>query len=78
MGKRYSLDEAAQAVGMSKKSLDDYLLQIRFARKFGFNFNEHKNEKIGILRAFTKKYKPYCKKGRPGRKPKRRKMTSDE
>mmetsp|Transcript_39222 Transcript_39222/g.44967 ORF Transcript_39222/g.44967 Transcript_39222/m.44967 type:complete len:88 (+) Transcript_39222:56-319(+) len=39
------------------KSLDDYLLQIRNARKFGFNFNEHKDEKIGILRAFNKKNK---------------------
>eukprot|EP00343_Euplotes_focardii_P006466 CAMPEP_0205810818 /NCGR_PEP_ID=MMETSP0205-20121125/14981_1 /ASSEMBLY_ACC=CAM_ASM_000278 /TAXON_ID=36767 /ORGANISM="Euplotes focardii, Strain TN1" /LENGTH=166 /DNA_ID=CAMNT_0053089295 /DNA_START=110 /DNA_END=607 /DNA_ORIENTATION=+ len=47
-GKKYSLDDAAKAVGMSKKSLDDYLLQIRCARKFGFNFNEHKEDKIGI------------------------------
>ena len=39
------------------KSLDDYLLQIKNARKFGFNFNEHKEEKIGILRAFNKKNK---------------------
>ena len=58
-GKKFSLDEAAKAVGMSKKSLDDYLLQIRNARKFGFNFNEHKDDKIGILRAFNKKYKVY-------------------
>ena len=70
-GKTYSLDEAATKVGMSKKSLDDYLLQIRNARKFGFNFNEHKDEKIGILRAFNKKNKPYWIKGKPGRKPKR-------
>jgi len=41
------------------------------ARKFGFNFNEHKNDKIGMLRAFNRMYKPYCKKGKPGRKPKR-------
>eukprot|EP00344_Euplotes_crassus_P004318 CAMPEP_0196999342 /NCGR_PEP_ID=MMETSP1380-20130617/4560_1 /TAXON_ID=5936 /ORGANISM="Euplotes crassus, Strain CT5" /LENGTH=182 /DNA_ID=CAMNT_0042416251 /DNA_START=132 /DNA_END=680 /DNA_ORIENTATION=- len=58
-GKKYSLDTAAKAVGMSKKSLDDYLLQIRNARKFGFNFNEHKDDKIGILRAFNKKFKIY-------------------
>ena len=25
---------------------------------FGFNFNEHKNDKVGILRAFVKKKKP--------------------
>mmetsp|Transcript_2300 Transcript_2300/g.2714 ORF Transcript_2300/g.2714 Transcript_2300/m.2714 type:complete len:129 (-) Transcript_2300:83-469(-) len=71
-GKTYSLDEAATQVGMSKKSLDDYLLQVRNARKFGFNFNEHKEEKIGILRAFNKKNKCYWKKGKPGRKPKRK------
>jgi len=71
-GRSYSLDEAAANVGMSKKSLDDYLLQIRNARKFGFNFNEHKEEKIGILRAFNKKNKCYWKKGKPGRKPKRK------
>jgi hypothetical protein len=35
---RYSLDEAARKVGLSKKSLDDYLLQIRFAKRFGFDF----------------------------------------
>lgn len=71
-GKTYSLDEAAYKVGMSKKSLDDYLLQIRNARKFGFNFNEHRDEKIGILRAFNKKNKPFLTKGKPGRKPRRR------
>lgn len=71
-GKTYSLDEAAVKVGMSKKSLDDYLIQIRNARRFGFNFNEHKNEKIGVLRDFNKKNKHLFKKGKPGRKPKRR------
>ncbi len=47
---RYSLDEAARKVGLSKKSLDDYLLQIRFARRFGFDFEKHKNDNIGVLR----------------------------
>ncbi|CAD8068185.1 unnamed protein product [Paramecium primaurelia] len=53
--KRFTLEEAAHKVSISKKSLDDYLLQIRYGRKFGFNFNEHKNEKVGVLRAFVKK-----------------------
>jgi len=35
---RYSLEDAAGLVGISKKSLDDYLLQLRFGRMFGFNF----------------------------------------
>jgi hypothetical protein len=73
-GRKFSLEEAAQAVGMSKKSLDDYMLQIRCARKFHFNFNEHKDDKIGILRAFNKKYKVFLEKGKPGRKPKKSKL----
>jgi len=54
---RLTLEEAALQVSISKKSLDDYLLQLRFGRKFGFNFEEHKNDKVGLLRAYVKKYK---------------------
>ena len=54
---KYSLEEAATQVGISKKSLDDYLLQLRFGRKFGFNFQDHREEKVGILRAYVKKHK---------------------
>jgi len=54
---KYSLEEAAGQVGISKKSLDDYLLQLRFGRKFGFNFQEHREEKVGVLRAYVKKHK---------------------
>lgn len=67
-----SLEEAAKLVGISKKSLDDYLLQLRNGRKYGFNFNEHKDDKIGILRAFNRKHKNIDKdnkKSKPGRKP---------
>jgi hypothetical protein len=35
---RYSLLDAARLVGISKKSLDDYLLQIRFGKILGFDF----------------------------------------
>ena len=54
---RYSLDQAAKMVGISKKSMDDYLLQLRLGRKYGFNFNLNKNKKVGVLRAFVKKHK---------------------
>ena len=54
---KYSLEDSAKYVGISKKSLDDYLLQLRVGRKFGFNFNHHKDEKVGVLRAFVKKHK---------------------
>lgn len=44
-------------MGLSKKSLDDYLLQIRFAKRFGFDFEAHRNDNIGILRQFVKRMK---------------------
>jgi hypothetical protein len=52
---KYSLEDAAVIVGISKKSLDDYLLQLRLGRKFGFDFNENKHNKVGVLRTFVKK-----------------------
>ena len=51
---KYSLDEAAKIIGISKKSLDDYLLQLRMGRKYGFDFNSNKNNKVGVLRSFVK------------------------
>ena len=35
---RYTLEEAANKVNVSKKSLDDYLLQLRFGKKYNFDF----------------------------------------
>jgi hypothetical protein len=54
---KYSLDKAAEKVAVSKKSLDDYLLQIRLGRKYGFDFNNNKYKKIGVLRDYVKKIK---------------------
>lgn len=51
---RYSLDQAAKIIDISKKSLDDYLLQLRLGRKYGFDFNKYQNEKVGMLRVFVK------------------------
>jgi len=51
------LEEAAKKVGISKKSLDDYFLQLKNGKLNGFNFNEHKNDKIGILRNWNKHHK---------------------
>jgi cell division protein FtsI/penicillin-binding protein 2 len=58
---RYSLDEAASKIGISKKSLDDYLLQLRFGKRYGFDFNKYKEDKIGKLRQFVKKQKSEMK-----------------
>lgn len=41
------LEQAATEVGVAKKTLDDYLLQIRCGKKYGFNFNSNVNSKIG-------------------------------
>jgi len=54
---KFTLEQAAEKIGISKKSLDDYLIQLRIGRMFGFNFTEHKNDKVGILRAFVKCHK---------------------
>lgn len=52
-----SLEEAAQKVKISKKSLDDYLMQLRSAKKFGFDFEKHSGEKVGVIRSFVRKKK---------------------
>lgn len=51
---KHSLEDAARILNTSKKSLDDYLLQLRLGRKYGFNFNENKSKRVGILRTFVK------------------------
>lgn len=52
-----TLEQAASEVSISKKSLDDYLLQLRTGKKYGFNFQEHREDKVGVLRAYVKRYK---------------------
>ena len=63
---RWSLEEAAGKVGVSKKSLDDYLLQLRFGKKFGFDFEINRDSKVGILRLFVKQEKEKIKGGQKG------------
>lgn len=57
--KKLSLEEGADIVGISKKSLDDYLLQMRYGTYFGFNFQAHKDDKVGLLRSYVKEFKIY-------------------
>ena len=54
---KMSLIEAAQIVGLSKKTLDEYYNQIRDGKKYGFDFNRFKLYKVNILRGFVKKKK---------------------
>jgi hypothetical protein len=39
---------------MAKKTLDDYLYQLRQGEYYGFKFEEHEHEKIGVLRRFVR------------------------
>ena len=66
--RKWSLEEAAQKVGVSKKSLDDYLLQLRFGKKFGFDFELNKDEKVGVLRLYVKTEKEKIKLQNGGQK----------
>jgi len=52
---KMSLLEAADNVGLSKKSLDEYLNQIKEGSKYNFDFNKHKKDKVNILRGYVKK-----------------------
>jgi hypothetical protein len=51
---RMSLEDAAEKVGVSKKSLDDYLSQLRQGRAQGYDFNKNKDQNVGHLRQFVK------------------------
>jgi len=52
-----SLLEAAKSVGLPKKSLDDYYYQLRLAEKYGFEFEIHLFDRMGVLRTYLKNLK---------------------
>jgi hypothetical protein len=52
--KGMSLLQAARSIGMSKKSLDDYLRYLRMGEKLNFDFETFEGEKMGYLRAFVR------------------------
>lgn len=51
------LNEAADKVKIAKKTLDDYLLQVRCGKRYGFDFNKNRNDRIGKLRSYVKDMK---------------------
>ena len=55
--RKMSLQEAAKNVNMSKKTLDEYYNQIKEGKKYGFDFNKYKRDKVNVLRGFVKKKK---------------------
>lgn len=60
---KMSLVEAASMIGLSKKSLDEYFTQIKEGRKYGFDFNKYKFDKVNKLRGYVKKKKE-CEKNK--------------
>ena len=58
----FELEDSATEIGVIKKTLDDYLLQIRNGKRYGFNFQKMKDEKIGELRSFVKEKRTDKKK----------------
>ena len=54
---QYTLRNAALKVGISKKTLDDYLRLITLGHRYGFPFSVRKNDKVGQLRSFVTKAK---------------------
>lgn len=41
-------------MNLAKKTLDDYFYQIKQGEFYGFDFDLHQNERIGVLRKFVK------------------------
>ncbi len=52
---RVTMGRAAEYVGVSRKTLDDYMEQVRKAKSQGFDFSSHAQDKMGTLRAFVKR-----------------------
>ena len=56
-GKRSTLKEAAKVVGENKKTLDYYLQLLRKGKEFGFDFQEHSSESVGVLATFVEAHR---------------------
>ena len=69
---KITLKQGAEIVGIAKKSLDDYLFQLRLGVKNGFDFGRFGSGKIGVLRSFNRRMKRKKNQGKsmPGRKKK--------
>ena len=70
---KMSLQDAAKNVGLSKKTLDEYFNQIKEGKKYGFDFNKYKRDKVNVLRGFVKKKKALEPKDKNKRKKKEEK-----
>ena len=51
--KKYPCVEAAILIGVSKRSLDDYLYQLRIGKLFDYDFEANKDTSFGRLRNYN-------------------------
>ena len=56
MIKKLSSQEAADKIGMSKRSLEDYFTIIKLAEKYGFDFESKMKNAFAELRTFVKEH----------------------
>lgn len=49
-----TISKAAHRKDMSKKSIEDYLYQIKIGHKYFFDFNEHHRQDMKVLRKFVR------------------------
>lgn len=54
-GKKLNRQEAADVLKIPKKSLEDYMLQVRLAYERGFDFNMYSNTRFGVIREFNRR-----------------------
>ena len=55
---RYHLNDAATLIeNNSRKTFDDFLLQVRAGRKFNFDFVKHRDQRVGLLRQINRNCK---------------------
>ena len=69
-----SLEDCAHCVKLSKKTLDEYFNQIKEGKKYKFDFNKYKKDKVNVLRGFVKKKKEA--EAKDNTKPKRKNITN--
>ena len=56
-------EKAAETVGIPKKSLDDYMHQLKMGQLHNFEFFKNEDTKIGVLRQFNKRFGGEKEKG---------------
>jgi uncharacterized protein YbaP (TraB family) len=50
----YTLQQAAEKIGLPKKTLDDYERQIRMATAMNFDFEANKHAGMGVMRNYVR------------------------